>query len=90
MWPPRARRAARGRWPSAGSCRPDGVKVGNVFGINEVTHPVWKDYLPQALQQGKLKCVPEPLVIGKGLESLQKGCDKNKEGVSAKKVVIEL
>jgi len=68
----------------------DGVKVGNVFGINEVTHPVWKDYLPQALQQGKLKCVPEPLVIGKGLESLQKGCDKNKEGVSAKKVVIEL
>ena len=68
----------------------EGVKVGNVFGINEVTHPVWKDYLPQAMQQGKLKCVPEPLVIGKGLESLQKGCDKNKEGVSAKKVVIEL
>lgn len=51
---------------------------------------MWKDYLPQAMQQGKLKCVPEPLVIGKGLESLQKGCDKNKEGVSAKKVVIEL
>jgi len=68
----------------------ESVKVGNVFGINPVTHPVWKDYLPEALQQGKLRCVPEPLVVGKGLESLQKGCDKNKEGVSAKKVVIEL
>lgn len=67
-----------------------GVKVGNVFGISEATHPVWHSYVPEALQQGKLKCVPEPLVIGKGLESLQKGCDKNKEGVSAKKVVIEL
>ena len=68
----------------------EAVKVGNVFGISEVTHPVWADYVPEALKQGKLKAVPEPLVIGKGLESLQKGCDKNKAGVSAKKVVIEL
>lgn len=69
---------------------PEAVKVGNVFGISPVTHPVWESYVPEALQQGKLKCVPEPLVIGKGLENVQKGCDKNKEGVSAKKVVIEL
>lgn len=69
---------------------PEAVKVGNVFGISPVTHPVWESYVPEALQQGKLRCVPEPLVIGKGLESVQKGCDKNKEGVSAKKVVIEL
>lgn len=69
---------------------PDTVKVGNVFGITKVTHPVWHSYVPEALQQGKLKCVPEPLVIGKGLESVQKGCDENKKGVSAKKVVIEL
>jgi NADPH:quinone reductase-like Zn-dependent oxidoreductase len=69
---------------------PEAVKVGNVFGISETTHPVWESYVPEALQQGKLKFVPEPLVIGKGLENVQKGCDKNKEGVSAKKVVIEL
>ncbi|KAM0721597.1 hypothetical protein Q7P37_002522 [Cladosporium fusiforme] len=69
---------------------PQAVKVGNVFGINPVTHPVWQSYVPEALQQGKLKFVPEPMVIGKGLESLQKGCDANKKGVSAKKVVIEL
>jgi len=69
---------------------PEAVKIGNVFGISETTHPVWESYVPEALQQGKLRCVPEPLVIGKGLENVQKGCDKNKEGVSAKKVVIEL
>lgn len=69
---------------------PEAVKVGNVFGITPVTHPVWESYVPEALQQGKLRCVPEPLVVGKGLENVQKGCDKNKEGVSAKKVVIEL
>ncbi|KAL1588501.1 hypothetical protein WHR41_02817 [Cladosporium halotolerans] len=69
---------------------PDAVKVGNVFGISETTHPVWKSYVQEALQQGKLRLVPEPLVVGKGLENVQKGCDTNKKGVSAKKVVIEL
>ncbi|KAI7719536.1 oxidoreductase-like protein [Hortaea werneckii] len=69
---------------------PDSVKVAKVFGINPVTHPVWEKYLTPALEQGKLKAVPEPLVVGKGLESVQKGLLKNKEGVSAKKVVIEL
>lgn len=47
------------------------------------------DYINPALEQGKLQCLPEPLVIGKGLDAVQKGLDKNKEGVSAKKVVIE-
>lgn len=70
---------------------PSSVKIGAVFGINaQVNGPLWEKYLTPALEQGKLKAVPEPLIIGKGLESVQKGLDKNKEGVSAKKVVIEL
>lgn len=69
---------------------PESVKFGSVFGINEVTHPLWREYLVPALEQGKLKAVPEPMVVGKGLESVQKGLDTNKAGVSAKKVVIEL
>lgn len=69
---------------------PSGVKIGNVFGINSNTHPIWESYITPALQQGKLRCVPEPLVVGKGLDSVQKGLDTNKKGVSAKKVVIEL
>lgn len=70
---------------------PDSVKPNNLFGVNPaLTGAIWKDYLGPALEQGKLKAVPEPLVVGKGLESVQKGLDKNKAGVSAKKVIIEL
>ena len=69
---------------------PSNVKVGNVFGIDSLTHPLWADYIKPALISGELKCLPEPLVVGKGLESVQKGLDENKKGVSAKKVVIEL
>jgi len=69
---------------------PDNVKVAHVFGVNPMTHPVWEKYITPALEDEKLKCVPEPLIIGKGLESVQAGLNKNKEGVSAKKVVIEL
>jgi hypothetical protein len=69
---------------------PSSVKSGQVFGINENTHVLWKEFITPALEKGVLKCLPEPLVIGKGLESVQKGLDENKKGVSAKKVVIEL
>jgi NADPH:quinone reductase-like Zn-dependent oxidoreductase len=69
---------------------PSNVKLGNVFGVNPITHPVWKDYVTSALEQGKLKAVPEAMVVGKGLENVQKGLDTLKAGVSAKKVVVEL
>lgn len=70
--------------------KPDNVKVGGVFGLNENTHILWKEFITPALESGVLKALPEPLVVGKGLESVQKGLDENKKGVSAKKVVIEL
>ncbi|EME38465.1 hypothetical protein DOTSEDRAFT_57543 [Dothistroma septosporum NZE10] len=70
---------------------PEGVKAGGVFAITpDVVSPLWENFVGQALEQGKLKAVPEPLVVGKGLESVQKGLDTNKAGVSAKKVVVEL
>lgn len=69
---------------------PSGVKATNIFGINQLTHELWENFLPKALESGQIKCVPEPLIMGKGLESVQSGLDKNKEGVSAKKVVVEL
>lgn len=56
----------------------------------ELTGPVWLNYITPALEAGKLKCLPEPLIVGKGLESIQKGLDIHRKGVSAKKVVIEL
>lgn len=69
---------------------PETVKYGNVFAINEINKPLWENFVSQALEAGKLLAVPEPLVVGKGLESVQKGMDTNKAGVSAKKVIIEL
>ena len=69
---------------------PSSIKVGQIFGINKLTHPLWRDYFTKALESGQIRPLPEPLIVGKGLESVQKGLDENKKGVSAKKVVIEL
>ncbi|KAL9113720.1 MAG: hypothetical protein Q9227_002165 [Pyrenula ochraceoflavens] len=54
-----------------------------------VADGVWRDWVPQALEEGVLKCVPEPIVAAKGVEGLQKGTDRCREGVSAKKIVVE-
>ena len=69
---------------------PENVKTAQVMGINDMTHQYWADFITPALEKGVLKCVPPPVVVGKGLESVQKGLDANKKGVSAQKVVIEL
>lgn len=73
---------------------PDGVKAKwcQAFAIRgkpEGDH-VWGKYLPQALAEQKLKCLPEAEVVGNGLEVCQKACDRNEEGVSAKKIVFTL
>lgn len=56
----------------------------------EVQNPVWSDFVPGALRNGQLKPKPDAEVIGKGLESIQAGLDVLKQGVSAKKLVIQL
>jgi hypothetical protein len=51
---------------------------------------IYEDFLPQALRNGRFVAAPEPLVIGKGLEHIQKAMDLNKKGISAKKVVVTI
>ena len=51
---------------------------------------VYIDFLPEALKTGQIKPAPEAKVIGHGLESLQKGIEENKKGVSATKLVATL
>lgn len=48
------------------------------------------ELLPEALAQNKYKVAPEPLVVGKGLESIQGGIDAVMRGVSATKIVITM
>ncbi|KAK5175756.1 uncharacterized protein LTR77_000896 [Saxophila tyrrhenica] len=68
----------------------ENIKVVKIMGMNEMTDAVWDEYLIPALREGKHRCLPEPLLAGEGLESLQKGMDILKKGVSAKKMVVTL
>ena len=69
---------------------PKSVKAGMIFAVDDVATPVWKDYVTPALQVGKLKCLPFPSVVGKGLERIQEALKKCEAGVSATKLVVEL
>ncbi|KAI1821436.1 GroES-like protein [Xylaria intraflava] len=58
---------------------------------HDVGDVLFTDILPALLAQKKIKCVPEPHVVGHGLEHLQKAFDQGKSGtVSARKLVITL
>ncbi|EFW23252.1 putative secondary metabolism biosynthetic enzyme [Coccidioides posadasii str. Silveira] len=73
---------------------PEGVAVKNVFGTtlkdNNVGKMVYVDFLPKALRAGSFVPAPAPLVVGKGLESVQGGVDIIRKGVSAQKLVVLL
>ncbi|KAL5396418.1 hypothetical protein PMIN02_003241 [Paraphaeosphaeria minitans] len=55
---------------------------------NHIGPCIWRKYLPAALARGTLVPKPDPLIVGNGLRSVQLGLDKQKAGVSAKKVVV--
>jgi NADPH:quinone reductase-like Zn-dependent oxidoreductase len=69
---------------------PENVKAGMIFAVNDVATPVWRDFVTPALESGRLQCLPRPVVVGKGLGSIQGALDKMREGVSAAKIVVEL
>lgn len=69
---------------------PDNVTAGMIFAVNDIATPVWQKFVTPALQAGKIKCLPPPTVVGKGLEYIQEGLEKSKAGVSGTKLVVEL
>ncbi len=69
---------------------PSNVKIGMIFAVNDVATPVYRDFVTPALQSGKLKCLPPPTIVGKGLEHINDALKKSKAGVSATKLVVEL
>ena len=56
----------------------------------EVGNAVWGDFLPTALETGQIQAKPDPIVISGGLPQVQHGLDRQREGVSAAKVVVKL
>ncbi len=71
-----------------------GIRTNFIFGStlmdNEVSKVIYEDFLPQALANDQYVAAPEPVVVGKGLDCIQAGFDAQKQGVSAKKVVVTL
>lgn len=75
---------------------PSDIKAEMVIAVSLLTthtyvaDAVWTKFVPEALERGVLKPLPPPVVVGKGLASIQKGMDENKKGVSFAKVVVEI
>lgn len=59
-------------------------------GAEALASSVFHDFLGEALQRGSFRPVPEPEVVGHGLDSVQGAMDVLKAGVSAKKIVVAL
>ncbi|KAM0264411.1 hypothetical protein ACHAPA_008337 [Fusarium lateritium] len=60
------------------------------FGSTETGRVLWTEWLPGALEDGSMKCMPYPEVVGRGLERIQDAVDAIGKGVSGRKLVVEL
>jgi NADPH:quinone reductase-like Zn-dependent oxidoreductase len=69
---------------------PESINAKFVLGVGDSGFPVWKDFITDALEQGKMKCLPKARVVGKGLESLEKAFEIRNGTVTAEKIVVEL
>ncbi|KAE8351946.1 chaperonin 10-like protein [Aspergillus coremiiformis] len=56
---------------------------------NGVGKAIWR-WLTTAMQEDKIKYMPRPEVVGKGLEHIQEAIDLLAKGVSAKKIVVSI
>jgi hypothetical protein len=71
-----------------------GIGLGTIFASTLVGNGVGKamyvDFLPNALENGSYVAAPEPEVVGRGLEFVNRAFEVQKKGVRAKKVVVSL
>lgn len=73
---------------------PEGVTVRLIHGTSlkddEVGPMIYRDFLPQALENGSYVVAPPARIVGDGLEALQGALEVLKAGVSGAKVVVTL
>lgn len=62
--------------------------VEQLRGDTELASAVLHGYLADALAQGSFRPLPDPEVVGQGLEAMQGAMDILKKGVSRKKLVV--
>lgn len=66
------------------------VQAGSVPG-SEAGNYIWSKFLPNALEERRYRCLPEPLVVGHSLDKVQDTMDMLKSGgTSARKLVVTL
>ncbi|KAI1086959.1 GroES-like protein [Rostrohypoxylon terebratum] len=76
---------------------PEGVRAKFVFEASgergwyyDTTSKLFEEFFPKALDSGKYKVAPAPEVVKtRGLEGIQEALDTLRQGVSAKKIVVE-
>ena len=69
---------------------PGNIEIGVVWpgSFNETTAPFWRACVGVALDSDKLKYLPPPMIVSKGLECVQKALGLSKIGVSGTKLVV--
>jgi len=71
-----------------------GIRSKYIFGTtlkaNEVSAAIYRDFLPDALADGRYVAAPKPSVVGHGVGDFQQAMDIQLKGVSAAKVVVTL
>jgi NADPH:quinone reductase-like Zn-dependent oxidoreductase len=71
-----------------------GIRSKYIFGTtlksNEVSAAIYRDFLPDALAEGRYVAAPKPSVVGHGVGDFQQAMDIQLKGVSAAKVVVTL
>jgi hypothetical protein len=56
----------------------------------DVGDAVWRKCIPEALAAGTFHAKPDPITIKSGLEKVQECMNLLRDGISAKKIVIEI
>ena len=83
---------SRRSWPSRSRSRRVRTKYifGSTLKANEVGPAIYRDFLPDALADGRYLAAPPPIVAGHGLDDIQHAMDVQRKGVSASKIVVTL
>lgn len=71
-----------------------GIRTKAIYGTtlvdNEVSTIVYRDFLPNALADGRYVAAPRPEIVGNSLECLEAALKRQRKGVSARKLVVTL
>jgi len=74
--------------------RRNGVRTKMIWGsalLNTDVGPlIYKHFLPAALADGRFVSAPEPLIVGHGLAAIPGALERQRAGVSARKLVVTL